>query len=85
VVQEAFVKAFLNLPKFRAGEPFAPWLPAGASLPSAPRPTASVSSASVPAAPALAAAPKPSGTTAPAWLIATIASAAAIVIAVTAL
>ena len=26
VVQEAFVKAFRNLPKFRTGEPFAPWL-----------------------------------------------------------
>ena len=26
VVQEAFVKAFRALPKFRAGEPFAPWL-----------------------------------------------------------
>lgn len=26
VVQEAFVKAFRNLPKFRAGESFAPWL-----------------------------------------------------------
>src|SRR5215469_4666696 len=26
VVQEAFVKAFRNLPRFRAGEPFAPWL-----------------------------------------------------------
>jgi RNA polymerase sigma-70 factor (ECF subfamily) len=26
VVQEAFVKAFLSLPKFRAGERFAPWL-----------------------------------------------------------
>jgi RNA polymerase sigma-70 factor (ECF subfamily) len=26
VVQEAFVKAFRGLPKFRAGEPFAPWL-----------------------------------------------------------
>ena len=26
VVQEAFVKAFRSLPKFRAGEPFAPWL-----------------------------------------------------------
>ena len=51
-------------------------IPAGASLPSAPS-----SMASVPAAPALAAAPKPDDTTAPAWLIATIASAAAIVIA----
>jgi len=37
--------------------------------------------ASVAAAPALAAAPQPNDTTAPAWLIATIASAAAIVIA----
>ena len=55
-------------------------IPAGASLPSAPS-----SMASVPAAPALAAAPKPNDTTAPAWLIATIASAAAIVIAGTAL
>jgi hypothetical protein len=54
-------------------------IPAGASLPSAPG-----SAASVPAAPALAAAPKPDDTTAPAWLIATIASAAAIVIAGTA-
>jgi RNA polymerase sigma factor (sigma-70 family) len=26
VVQESFVKAFRSLPKFRAGEPFAPWL-----------------------------------------------------------
>ena len=26
VVQEAFVKAFRSLPKFRAGDPFAPWL-----------------------------------------------------------
>jgi len=26
VVQEAFVKAFRSLPKFRAGEPFVPWL-----------------------------------------------------------
>jgi hypothetical protein len=60
-------------------------IPAGASRPSAPSAAASVPSASVPAAPALAAAPKPSDTTAPAWLIATIASAAAIVIAVTAL
>jgi hypothetical protein len=41
--------------------------------------------ASVPAAPALAAAPKPDDTTAPAWLIATIASAAVIVIAGTVL
>ena len=51
-------------------------IPAAASLPSAPS-----SMASVPAAPALAAAPKPDDTTAPAWLIATIASTAAIVIA----
>jgi len=51
-------------------------IPAGASLPSVPS-----SMASVPAAPALAAAPQPNDTTAPAWLIATIASAAAIVIA----
>ena len=49
-------------------------IPAGASLPSVPS-----SKASVPAAPALAAAPKPDDTTAPAWLIATIASAVAIV------
>ena len=55
-------------------------IPAGASLPSAPS-----SAASVPAAPAPAAAPKPDDTTAPAWLIATIASAVAIVIAGTAL
>ena len=55
-------------------------IPAGASLPSA-----ASSAASVPAATALAAAPKPNDTTAPAWLIATIASAAAIVIAGTAL
>ena len=26
VVQEAFVKAFRHLSRFRAGEPFAPWL-----------------------------------------------------------
>ena len=26
MVQEAFVKAFRSLPRFRAGEPFAPWL-----------------------------------------------------------
>ena len=26
VVQEAFVKAFRHLPRFRAGDPFAPWL-----------------------------------------------------------
>jgi hypothetical protein len=50
-------------------------IPAGASLPAAP----------APATPALAAAPKPNDTTAPAWLIATIASVAAIVIAGTAL
>jgi hypothetical protein len=50
-------------------------IPAVASLPAAPAPTA----------PALAAAPKPNDATAPAWLIATIASAAAIVIAGTAL
>ena len=60
-------------------------IPAGASLPSAPSAAASVPSASVPSARALAAAPKPSDTTAPAWLIATIASAAAVVIAGTAL
>jgi hypothetical protein len=60
-------------------------IPAGASLPSAPSAAASAPSASVPSARALAAAPKPSDTTAPAWLIATIASAAAVVIAVTAL
>jgi hypothetical protein len=59
-------------------------IPAGASLPSAPSAAASVPSASVPSARALAAAPKPGDTTAPAWLIATIASAAAIVIAGTA-
>jgi hypothetical protein len=41
--------------------------------------------AAVPTAPALAAAPKPHDTTAPAWMIATIASAAAIVIVGTAL
>jgi hypothetical protein len=51
-------------------------VPARASLPSAPGPAASVQAASVPAA-----APKPSDTTAPAWLVATIASAAAIAIA----
>ena len=51
-------------------------IPAGASLPSA---------ASSPAAQAPAAAPKPNDTTAPAWLIATIASTVAIVIAGTAL
>jgi len=55
-------------------------VPAGASLPSAPS-----SAASVPAAPAPAAAPEPNDTTAPAWLIATIASAVAIMIAGTAL
>jgi len=55
-------------------------IPAGASLPSA-----ASSAASVPAAPAPAAAPKPDDTTAPAWLIATIASTVAIVIAGTAL
>ena len=55
-------------------------IPAGASLPSA-----ASSAASVPAAPAPAAAPKPNDTTAPAWLIATIASTVAIVIAGTAL
>jgi hypothetical protein len=55
-------------------------IPAGASLPSA-----ASSAASVPAAPAPAAAPKPTDTTAPAWLIATIASTVAIVIAGTAL
>ena len=65
-------------------------IPAGASLPSAPSSAASVpsapsSAASVPAAPVPAAAPKPNDTTAPAWLIATIASAIAIVIAGTAL
>ncbi len=54
-------------------------IPAGASLPSAPN-----SAASVPAAPAPAAVPKPNDTTAPAWLIATIASAVAIVITGTA-
>jgi hypothetical protein len=67
-------------------------LPAGASLPSAPSSAASVPAtrapaapAPAPAAPAPAAAPKPNDTTAPAWLIATIASAVAIVIAGTAL
>jgi hypothetical protein len=59
-------------------------IPAGASLPSAPSSAASVPAAA-PAAPAPAAAPKPNDTTAPAWLIATIASAVAIVIAGTAL
>ena len=51
-------------------------IPADASLPSAPS-----SMAPVPAAPAPAAAPKPNDTTAPPWLIAPIASAAAIAIA----
>jgi hypothetical protein len=60
-------------------------IPAGASLPSAPSSAASVPAAPAPAAPAPAAAPKPDDTTAPAWLIATIASAVAIVIAGTAL
>ena len=65
-------------------------IPAGASLPSAPSsaasvPAASAPAASAPAASAPAAAPKPNDTTAPAWLIATIASAVAIVIAGTAL
>jgi hypothetical protein len=55
-------------------------VPAGASLPSAPS-----SAASARVAPAPAAAPKPDDSTAPAWLIATIASAAAIAIACTAL
>ena len=55
-------------------------IPAGAPLPSA-----ASSAASVPAAPAPAAAPKPNDTTAPAWLIATIVSTVAIVIAGTAL
>jgi len=55
-------------------------IPAGASLPSA-----ASSAASIPAAPAPATAPKPNDTTAPAWLIATIASTVAIVIAGTAL
>jgi hypothetical protein len=55
-------------------------VPAGASLPSVPS-----SAASVRAAPAPAAASKPNHTTAQAWLIATIASAAAIAIAGTAL
>ena len=54
------------------------------SVPSASVPSASVPSASVLAAPVPAAAPKPNDTTAPAWLIATIASAVAIVIAGTA-
>ncbi|HEY1003575.1 MAG TPA: hypothetical protein VGD83_28430 [Streptosporangiaceae bacterium] len=55
-------------------------IPPGASLPSAPS-----SVAAVPTAPVRAATPKPHDTTAPAWMIATIASAAAIVIAGTAL
>jgi hypothetical protein len=59
-------------------------IPAGAPLPSALSSAASVPATPAPAAPALAAAPKPDDTTAPAWLIATIASAAAIVIAGTA-
>ena len=59
-------------------------IPAGASLPSAASSAASVP-AFVSAAPAPAAAPKPNDTTAPAWLIATIASTVAIVIAGTAL
>ena len=53
---------------------------AGASLPCAASSAASLSSAPIPAA-----APKPSDTPAPAWLIATIASAAAITVAGTAL
>ncbi len=60
-------------------------IPAGASLPSAPSSAASVPAAPAPAAAAPAAAPKPNDTTAPAWLIATIASAVAIVIAGTTL
>ena len=56
-------------------------VPAGASLPSAPSSAASVPAAPAPAASVPAAAPKPNDTTAPAWLIATIASAVAIVIA----
>ncbi len=60
-------------------------VPAVASLPAAPSSVASVPATPAPATPALAAAPKPNDTTAPAWLIATIASAAAIVIAGTAL
>ena len=65
-------------------------IPAGASLPSAPSsaaalPSAAAPAAAAPAAAAPAAAPKPDDTTAPAWLIATIASAVAIVIAGTAL
>jgi hypothetical protein len=59
-------------------------IPAGAPLPSASS-AASVPAAPAPAAPAPAAAPKPNDTTAPAWLIATIASTVAIVIAGTAL
>jgi hypothetical protein len=53
---------------------------AGASLPSA-----ASSAASLPSVPVPSAAAQPSDTTAPAWLIATIASAAAIAIAGTAL
>ena len=60
-------------------------IPAGASLPSAPSSPASVPAAPLPAARVPAAAPKPDDTTAPAWLIATIASAIAIVVAGTAL
>jgi len=59
-------------------------IPAGASLPSVSSSAASVPAAPAPA-PAPAAAPEPSDTTAPTWLIATIASAVAIVIAGTAL
>jgi hypothetical protein len=55
-------------------------VPAGASLPSTPGSTASVS-----ATPAPAAARQPDDTTTPAWLIATIVSAVAIAIASTAL
>jgi hypothetical protein len=54
-------------------------------VPAASLPAATGSAASVPAATARAAAPKPGDTTAPAWLIATIASTVAIVIAGTAL
>jgi hypothetical protein len=50
-------------------------IPAGASLPSTPRP----------ATPAPSASPKPAGVTAPAWLIATIVSAVAVAIAGTVL
>ncbi len=46
-------------------------VPAGTSLPSAPRPTTTAPSA----------APTPAGTTAPAWLIATIVAAVAVAIA----